>query len=97
MVDAIPDHDTRARLGARATRAAIAAFDRAGRPSSGPYPVAVTATSSAEQIARWLQWNDPNGSHTADLAVADGGEPYTIAGAWAALADCFTAHDRSAE
>lgn len=40
----------------------------------------------AEAIAAWLQARDPDGSHTAERALADNGEPYTLTEAWVAVA-----------
>lgn len=45
----------------------------------------LTALSTAEQVASWLQWNDPNGCHTADRAGVEGFDPYTDETAWEAL------------
>lgn len=45
----------------------------------------LTADSESETIARWLQWCDPNGCHTAELADAEGFEPYDLETAWEAL------------
>lgn len=42
--------------------------------------------SSVEEIAEWLQWCDPNGSHTSDLAIADDCNPYDDESIWEALA-----------
>ncbi len=41
--------------------------------------------SSAEDISAWLQWCDPNGCHTAELAASQGEDPYTLEQAWTAL------------
>jgi hypothetical protein len=41
--------------------------------------------STRDGIIDWLQWNDPNGSHTDDLAVREGADPYTLDTAWDAL------------
>lgn len=54
----------------------------------------LTETSSAEWVARWLQWNDPNGSHTAELAESEGCDPYTTESAWDALAEVLLDEDR---
>jgi hypothetical protein len=37
-----------------------------------------------------LQEGDPNGSHTDELAIADGIDPYALAGAYAALRAYFS-------
>lgn len=52
----------------------------------GGAPV-LAADSGPETIARWLQWNDPNGCHTAELAAAEDIEPYDEERAWEALAE----------
>jgi len=41
--------------------------------------------SDADTIAEWLQWNDPNGAHTAELALAEDMDPYDLDSAWEAL------------
>lgn len=46
----------------------------------------LTCYSSVEAIAAWLDWNDPNGVHTAEDRIAEGFETYTIYSAWNALA-----------
>lgn len=52
----------------------------------GGAPV-LSAESSREDLCEWLQWCDPNGSHT-DRAVAaeQDMDPYDLDGAWEALA-----------
>lgn len=47
--------------------------------------------SAREDVIAWLQWNDPNGVHTDALATAEDIEPYTLDGAWEALAEMFAA------
>ncbi len=47
----------------------------------------LTERSSRDEVTRWLQWEDPNGVHTDELARADRIDPYTEGEAWAALAD----------
>ena len=42
----------------------------------------LTADSSVETLSRWLQWNDPNGAHTAARTRAEGFDPYTLDEAW---------------
>lgn len=44
-------------------------------------------TSSRLDVVAWLQWCDPNGSHTDAAAAADDRDPYTLSEAWEALAD----------
>lgn len=51
----------------------------------GGAPV-LTAYSDANAIANWLQWNDPNGSHSAAWAERDGFDPYDLGTAWDVLA-----------
>ena len=46
----------------------------------------LTETSTGETLAAWLQWCDPNGCHTAELAEIEGFEPYTPDEAWQAIA-----------
>ena len=43
-------------------------------------------TSKREDVIRWLQWCDPNGCHTDELAKAEDCDPYTAETAWDALA-----------
>lgn len=43
------------------------------------------ADSSREALTRWLQWNDPNGSHLDELALGEDIDPYDLEGAWDAL------------
>lgn len=52
---------------------------RGGAPVLGP-------ASDAGALAAWLQWNDPNGAHTAELADAEGFDPYDLGTAWDVLA-----------
>lgn len=49
----------------------------------------LTEDSEAETLATWLQWNDPNGCHTSDLALRERCEPYTVERAWSALANAL--------
>ncbi len=62
---------------------AAAAVASASRRGGAP---AITADSSAEDIAEWLQWCDPGGCHTAELGAAERLDPYTLEAAWDALA-----------
>lgn len=55
---------------------------RASRCKGAPL---LTQDSTAEEVAGWLQWNDPNGCHTAALARAEGVDPYDTDTAWEAL------------
>lgn len=68
-----------AELAARANAAAESSSVR-GAPR-------LTADSNPETVARWLQWCDPNGSHTRELALAEDFDPYDHDRAWDALAD----------
>ena len=45
----------------------------------------LTADSTADDIAAWLQWCDPNGCHTRELAEGEGYDFYTLDEAWDAL------------
>lgn len=58
---------------------------------ASPVPGApyLTAASSRQDVAAWLQWNDPNGCHTDALAVAEGLDPYTDDTVWDALSEMF--------
>lgn len=51
---------------------------------AGSAPV-LSSQSAREIVCAWLQWNDPNGSHTDDRARADDIDPYTYDTAWEAL------------
>lgn len=57
---------------------------RGSRRGGAPW---LTADSSRDAVIGWLQWNDPNGSHTDSLARREGGDPYDFEGAWRALGD----------
>lgn len=45
----------------------------------------LTESSSREEVVDWLQWNDPNGSHTDELADREDFDRYTEARAWKTL------------
>jgi hypothetical protein len=51
---------------------------RAGAPR-------LTAESTRETLIAWLQWNDPNGSYTDELADIEGFDPMDLPTAWDAL------------
>lgn len=55
------------------------------RNAARPGPI-LSLNSPVEEIAGWLQWCDPNGSHTRDLALADDCDPYDDESIWEALA-----------
>lgn len=59
--------------------------NEAGRSSRHGGAPTLTVASTAEAIARWLQWCDPNGCHTADLARAEDCDCYDDESAWDAL------------
>jgi len=61
-----------------------------GRTSARAGAPVLTADSSVETIAAWLQWCDPNGCHTAELALGDGCEPYDAGSVWEALAEMLS-------
>ncbi len=82
MTSATMTEVSRALLCDRANEAA-----RLSRRGGAPI---LSVASDPETIARWLQWNDPNGSHTAELAAADGCDPYDASRAWAELASQLT-------
>lgn len=42
--------------------------------------------SARETLIAWMQWNDPNGVHTDELAELEGFDPYTLESAWEAFA-----------
>lgn len=71
----------------KASRAKLAkaANEAAALSRSAGAPV-LSASSSREVVIRWLQWNDPNGSHTDALAEREDICPYDEEGAWGALA-----------
>lgn len=60
---------------------------RASRRGGAPV---LSADSDPETIARWLQWNDPNGIHTAELAATDDCDAYDDVTAWDALAEALS-------
>jgi hypothetical protein len=47
----------------------------------------LSADSDVETLSAWLQWCDPNGCHTADLAAVEDFDPYTVDAAWDAVDD----------
>jgi hypothetical protein len=62
-----------------------AVADRAngvGRSSRSRGAPTLSSGSSREQVTAWLQWCDPNGCHTDELAGVEGFEPYTLDSAW---------------
>lgn len=50
----------------------------------------LSADSSTATLCRWLQWNDPNGSHTPELAKAEDLEPYTNEEAWTVIREMLS-------
>lgn len=46
---------------------------------------ALSLHASREQLIAWLQWCDPNGIHTDELAASDDVDPYTLESAWEAV------------
>lgn len=62
-----------------------AGANSAGKLSRRRGAPGLSAKSPRADVVRWLQWNDPNGSHTDAQARREGGAPYTAAGAWDAL------------
>lgn len=61
--------------------------NRAADASRVPGAPRLHARSRREAVQAWLQWNDPNGSHTDVAAAMEDAEPYNEAEAWLALAD----------
>lgn len=59
----------------------------AGRASRYPGAPWLSPDSAREDVVAWMQWNDPNGVHTDELAIGEGFDPYTVEGAWRALAE----------
>lgn len=47
----------------------------------------LSADSDRGDLISWMQWNDPNGSHTDTEAAAEDVDPYTLETAWDALGD----------
>ncbi len=47
----------------------------------------LTEYSNVETLCGWLQWSDPNGCHTPELAAAEDFDPYTLEEAWDAIKD----------
>jgi hypothetical protein len=72
-----PVHD-RFALAHRANAAALASY-RPGAPL-------LCEHSTLDVLCSWLQWCDPNGCHTSELAEVEGFDPYTREQAWAAIA-----------
>ncbi len=72
------------------TRSEIA--EQANEQSEGRGPT-LTEDSTRETLCAWLQWCDPNGSHT-DRAVSQEQDmdPYTLETAWEAVADMVEAN-----
>lgn len=76
------------------TRAEVVRAANEIRRSSrdGGAPV-LSEASDLVDLCAWLQWNDPNGSHTAALAQADDIEPHDLASAWGAIAEQVATED----
>lgn len=55
------------------------------RSRYGRHAPPVRAHSSLETLCAWLQWCDPNGCHTAELAEIEDIDPYTLETAWDAI------------
>jgi len=55
--------------------------------SRAPGAPSLASESGREVLLAWLQWNDPNGCYTDDLAATEGFAPMTTADAWAHLAN----------
>jgi len=66
---------------------ALASMSRRGGAPS------LTGRSSIDAVSRWLQWNDPNGAHTEELALKEDIEPYDEEGAWEALLDMVASNE----
>lgn len=68
-------------------RAAVAdAANDVGRLSRHGGAPRLTVESSRETLTHWLQWCDPNGSHTDARAIADDCDAHDVDGAWEAIA-----------
>lgn len=67
----------------------VAKANEGGRLSRVPGAPHLTPESSRETLIAWLAWNDPNGSHTDEDAIADGIEPYDLDSAWETLASFY--------
>ena len=78
--------DTQRAILARAANQIGALSRRKGAPH-------LSETSTAEDVAAWLQWCDPNGAHTADSARAEDCDAYTDDRAWEALAEMVNANE----
>jgi hypothetical protein len=65
---------------ARTANAVARASCHGGAPTLSP-------SSPRADVVAWLAWNDPNGIHSDLDAAREGMNPYTLAGAWEALAD----------
>jgi hypothetical protein len=63
------------------------AANEAGRKSRRGGAPRLTAASTASAIAEWLQWNDPNGEHTAARRRRADVDPYTVTEAWEQVAE----------
>lgn len=71
-------------------RAILARANRIAEESSAPGAPLLAPDSPRTTVCAWLQWCDPNGSHTDAVARANGHEPYTLDEAWDALAEMVT-------
>lgn len=72
----------------RAERAKLADRANEGREKCryrDGLPPLLTADSAREDVAAWLQWNDPNGVHTDEAALGEDFDPYSLQGAWEAV------------
>ncbi len=64
----------------------LARANAEGRESRRDGAPLLAHNASADEIATWLQWCDPNGCHTPARALAEGFDPYDYDGAIDALA-----------
>lgn len=56
--------------------------NEAARTSTNLGAPVLTATSSREDLIRWLAWNDRNGCYTDSDCAAEGMDPLTTREAW---------------
>lgn len=53
----------------------------------------LSGRSSLDVVCRWLQWNDPNGAHTPELARREDADPHDEETAWEALLEMVESNE----
>lgn len=53
----------------------------------------LSSKSSLDVVCRWLQWNDPNGAHTPELARLEDADPHDEETAWETLLEMVESNE----